>query len=160
LGGGKSARHLIELLKPFDAHIVLWVRYPGKHRDLLGQVEFIDLESVFQTYEVISLNLALNDQTQRLITKNHIVSLPIDAILVNCARLELIDRFDLAEAFSRRPDLRVGIDATALSASCLFHTLKDRALFSPHIAGLTAETSQKMDNYVVERIKKVFGIRI
>ena len=159
LGGGKSARHLIDLLAPFQARIALWVRDPDRHRDLADCVGFLDLATLFQTADVVSLNLALNDETRCLITPELIQSLPTDAMVINCARLELLDRPAIAEALSQRPDIRIGIDAIGLSSSHLFPCLDDRALFSPHIAGVTAEASLAMDQHVINGIRKALEDR-
>lgn len=158
VGCGRSARHLISLLKPFAAQIAVWARNPDKHADLADQIRFLSLDELFADCDNVSINLALNEETKTLILPAHIRSMPEDAVLVNCSRLGLIDRPDLADAFLSRPDVHLGIDAAEIVTSHIFEAIKDRALLSPHIAGLTSSASRDMDRYVIAQVKHAFNI--
>ena len=97
---------MIDILKGFKMHIIAYDPYPVEGLD----VEYVDLDQLFERSDVISLHCPLTKDTKHLINKKSISKMKDGVILVNTSRGGLINTSDLIDALMERKFTGVGLD--------------------------------------------------
>lgn len=96
--------------------------------------EVVPLEEGLRRGEIVFLHAALTKQTARLIDRRRLAAMPAGAILVDTARLGLIDEAAVADALDSGRLGGLGLDARLAADSPLRRWLGDlRVLVTPHI---------------------------
>jgi (S)-sulfolactate dehydrogenase len=120
------------------------------------------LERLLAESDVVSLHVPLTKQTQGLLNRERLGLMKRDAMLINTARGGLVDEAALAEK------LRAGqLGAAALD---VFETEPlpagtplagaPRLLCTPHIAGVTVESNERVSALIAERVAAALGVSI
>ena len=112
------------------------------------------LSEVLAESDVISLHVPLTQETRALIDASRIAQMKPDAILINTARGGVVDEAAVAQAlrvgrlagaaldvFDREP-----LPAGSPLAGC------PRLLLTPHIAGLTRESNERVSTMVADKV--------
>jgi phosphoglycerate dehydrogenase-like enzyme len=125
-------------------------------KDIEG-IEFLDLDTLMSTCDIISLHVPLNESTKGLINKEKLSLMKENAILINTARGPVIDSTALAEALNSGKIAGAGIDVFEVEPPIP----NDHVLFgaknlivTPHVAFATAEAFQKRAVIVFDNIEK------
>ena len=71
--------------------VICWTLRPSRERSEKYGVEFCELRELFSSSDIVSLHLALNENTVCLIGKDLLSRMKEGALLVNTARAELVD---------------------------------------------------------------------
>ena len=150
IGAGHSGAALISLIRPFTGEIQVHTRHPAKHRDTLADVIFVDLADLFERCPRISVHVPSSEETRGMLNRDLVERMPENGVLINCARFDLFDEDGTVQALRARPDLRVGIDSFGLSRSSFAQDVATQCMFSPHIAGVTAESRAAMNHALAE----------
>ena len=153
IGLGAIGQRTAKLAQAFGCNVIAWNRTP---KDVEG-VTLVDKETLLKESDIITLHIALNDETRNFITAKEIDMMKPSAIIINAARGPIINTNDIAEA------LRNGrISGAALD---VFDTeppldknnpLLDlpNTMLMPHIGFATEEAFEIRLGIVVENIKK------
>ena len=100
LGLGEIARPIARIARAFDMPVVYWdiERFPDlEARDGVGYVEWDDL---FRQSDIVSVQLALNAQTEGIIGARELGLMKPGALFVNTARGKLVDQPALVGALA------------------------------------------------------------
>lgn len=119
-----------------------------------GAVAFAGLDEVIQTADVVSLHVPLVESTRGLFDAGRIASMKRGAVLVNTARGGIVDEFALAAALRSGHLGGAAIDVFSqepLAAAAHFDACPN-LLLTPHIAGLTVESNQRVSLLIAERV--------
>jgi phosphoglycerate dehydrogenase-like enzyme len=102
LGLGEIARPVARIARAFDMRVIYWdiERFP--EFEASHGVTFAEWEDVFRQADVLSVHLALNQQTTGIIGARHINLMKPGALFVNTARGRLIDQDALVAAIRQR----------------------------------------------------------
>ncbi len=105
-----------------------------------------DLHSLLRTADVVSLHVPLTAQTRHMISAAELACMKSTAVLVNCARGEVINEADLCAALQRRQIQAACLDVWACEPVPAEHPLLqlDNVIALPHMAGLTAEAASNV----------------
>lgn len=153
IGLGAIGQRTAKLAQAFGCNVIAWNRTP---KDVEG-VTLVDKETLLKESDIITLHIALNDETRNFITAKEIDMMKPSAIIINAARGPIINTNDISEA------LRNGrISGAALD---VFDTeppldknnpLLDlpNTMLMPHIGFATEEAFEIRLGIVVENIKK------
>lgn len=106
IGTGKIGQMMIDILKGFKMRILAYDPYPIEGLD----VEYVDLDRLFEESDVISLHCPLTKDTKHIINKKSISKMKDGVILVNTSRGALIHTPDLIDALMERKFTGVGLD--------------------------------------------------
>ncbi|HET9253751.1 MAG TPA: D-isomer specific 2-hydroxyacid dehydrogenase family protein [Pseudonocardiaceae bacterium] len=148
LGAGATARSLIPLVRALGMEVLVWTRHPRRHPDLRTAT----LEEIFAGCGVVSVHLPLTPQTRGMVGARLLRLLPPGAFIVNVARKEIIDGDGLRAVVAERPDVRFAIDDFGLAEDGTVAIVGDQGLWSPHIAGVTAQASAAMQDVVIRGV--------
>lgn len=104
VGAGKIGRVMINICKGFGMQVIAYDKFPSGN-----DVEFVSLNEIFESSDIISLHCPLTKETHHLINEESIAKMKKGVVIINTSRGALID----AEA------LLSGIKARKIGAACL-----------------------------------------
>lgn len=108
IGAGKIAQILIKILKGFGTNIIAYDPFPNYEVAKELGFEFVDLDTIYEKSDIISLNCPLTKDTKYMINRTSINKMKDGVILVNTGRGMLIDSVDLVEGLK---DKKIGAAA-------------------------------------------------
>jgi len=88
------------------------------------------VEELYSSCQYVSLHLPANAKTAGSINYNLLINMPVNAVLVNTARKEIINEDDLLRIFQERPDFRYLSDIEPVCKPVFEEKYKGRYLFS------------------------------
>ena len=147
IGMGNVALRLLSLLKPFHVKILytnLFQMDPGFETE--NNMKFVGMDELMKGSDIVTVNCALTDETRNLIDRGAINKMKRGAILVNTARGEIVDSEAVADALKEGKLAYAGLDVHCEEPIPEDYPLKtcDRAILTPHIAGVTADSFRAM----------------
>jgi D-3-phosphoglycerate dehydrogenase len=110
------------------------------------QVKILPLDQLLGVADVVTLHVALTDQTRHLINAERLSQMKQTAVLINTARGELVDEAALAAAVTAKQIAGAAMDVFAkepLPADAPLRKL-DRVILTPHLAASTAEAQDRV----------------
>src|SRR5205809_1260683 len=146
VGLGRIGGDVAQLARAFGMQVVGHDPYLLPERASELHVRLLPLDQLLRTADVVTLHVALTDQTHHLIDANRLKLMKPTAVLINTARGELVDEAALAEAIKAGRIAGAAIDVFAvepLPADSPLRSL-DRAILTPHLAASTTEAQQRV----------------
>lgn len=157
IGMGRIGTCVAQNLQGFGCKVLAYARHPKEKQKKL--VEFVDLDTLVQTCDVISLHLPLTDQTRYMIDEKMIRKMKRGVILINTSRGELIDTNALIDGIESGIVGGAGIDSIEGEENIIhidhnYQVIKNRDLLTlkaypnvvvtPHAAFFTDQVSYDM----------------
>ncbi|NVK72446.1 3-phosphoglycerate dehydrogenase [Marinomonas sp. CT5] len=110
-GYGKIGQRIAQYAKVFGMKVLVWgsesSRALAQEHGFLAAASKADF---FQSADIITLHLRLNDATRNLVTQSDLALMKQDSLLVNTSRAELIESGALYREMSSNPTKRAAID--------------------------------------------------
>lgn len=106
IGTGKIGQAMIRILNGFQAHVLCYDPYPAEGLD----AEYVSLEEIFRSADIISLHCPLTSDTRHLINRDTIAMMRKGIYLINTSRGALIDTEALIDAMLEGKFGGVGLD--------------------------------------------------
>lgn len=153
VGLGAIGIRTAQLLQAFGCKVIAWNR---TKKDVEG-VTLVDKETLFKESDIVTLHIALNDETRNFVSAKELNLMKDTAIIINAARGPVINSSDLAEALNKEK-----IAGAALDVYDTEHPLsEDNPLLSakntmllPHIGFATEEAFVLRLGIVVKNVEK------
>lgn len=153
VGAGAIGMRTAMIAKAFGCEVYMYSR---TKKDIEG-IEFVDLDTLMSTCDIVSLHIPLNESTKGLINKEKLELMKESAILINTARGPVVDSDALAEALNSGKIAGAGIDVFEVEPPIpTSHPLfgAKNIIVTPHVAFATAESFEKRAVIVFDNIKK------
>lgn len=120
-----------------------------------------DLRDLVAEADVLSLHVPLTDETRNLIDAAVIAAMKPAAVLVNAARGGVLDEAALATALREGRLAGAALDTFATepltkAAALVFADLPNLIL-TPHIAGVTVESNERVSELIAKRVLELLG---
>ena len=142
VGTGAIGLRTAELLKAFGCRLLGYNRSVKEEGEALG-IRYVGLEELLKESDIITLHTPLTPDTKFLINKEKLALLKPEALLVNCARGQVIDMEAVAAALKEKRLAGAAIDVFEVEPPLpVDHVLfeADNTLLTPHIAFATRES--------------------
>lgn len=140
--GGRVLRHLAGFGNPRilanDTHLNLKVAPELK-------IELVSKEEIYQKADLISLHVPLTAQTKNMITREHLLQMKADAIIVNTSRGGIINEHDLAEVLNAGHLSGAAIDVFEQEPYTGALARIDRCLLTSHIGSMSVDCRTRME---------------
>ncbi|WP_114752721.1 2-hydroxyacid dehydrogenase [Pleomorphovibrio marinus] len=159
-GYGNMGSSLAKRLSGFDVTVLAYDKYKKGYGN--EYVEECSFEKIQEEADILSLHVPLTSETRNLFTPQVIEGFRKPFYLINSARGELIKFDTLNEALQNKKIKGAILDVLesekfqAMSASqkLSFQRLSQRenVMFSPHVAGWTFESYEKINQVLVAKI--------
>ncbi|MFY7987629.1 MAG: 2-hydroxyacid dehydrogenase [Flavobacterium sp.] len=166
IGYGNMGKSFAKKLRGFDVTVLCHDILPNMGDDNATQVSLSELQ---QRADVLSLHTPWTPETDKMINADFINQFKKSFWFINTARGNSVVTSDLVEALKSGKILGAGLDVLEyekLSFETLFEGEKPAAfeyllhaenvLLTPHIAGWTFESHEKLAQTIVDKIKKLY----
>jgi phosphoglycerate dehydrogenase-like enzyme len=143
VGLGRIGREVAKRARGFDMKIVYHDAFrppPDAEREL--GVEYRDLDALLQESDVVTLHVPATGKTKALIGARELEMMKPEAILVNTSRGPIVDHDALVDALRSKSIRAAALDVYDPEPPQPDDPLLglDNVTFSPHMAGVTAES--------------------
>lgn len=166
IGYGKMGKSFAKKLQGFDVEVICYDIVTSKGDGFVRQV---DWETFQEQADVVSLHTPWTPKTDRMVNTSWIQGFKKPFWFINTARGKSVVTLDLVKALHSKKIMGAALDVLEYEKSS-FENLFDEELpaplqelfkmeqviLSPHIAGWTIESHQKLAEVVVEKIKRIY----
>ena len=153
IGLGGIGAEVARIAKGMGLNVIAWNRTPRPD----ASVPMVELDTLLQQSDIVSLNLVLNDETRGFIDKARIARMKPGVILVNTARGALVDEAAMIEALKSGHIRHAGLDVFHNEPLKADHPLAklDNVTLAAHAAFRTLEASMTLLRRAIDIVKRV-----
>lgn len=147
IGAGAIAEKIFDIADCFGMKKKCWTLHPERHLSLKEKhVEFIELDELMATSDIVSVNMPFTDVTKNLVSEKYVKLLKSDSIFVSTSRVELLDLESLINKAKCYPSFGLALDLDAQSIASKWKDNMNNVIITPHIAGGTVESRIRLFN--------------
>ena len=160
LGSGRIGAEVAKRAQAFGMKVIAHDPYLSpKIAEGLG-IRLVERDPLFRDADVLSIHAALTSETRGLVGAPQLAKMKRTAILVNCARGEIVDEAALADALRAGTIAGAAIDVYAKEPPIGSPLLTaPNAVFTPHLGASTPEAQTRAGAIVVEQVVQVLAGR-
>ena len=153
IGFGNIAQIVAKTGKNLGMNIVVHSR-TNKAKEF-PEYQFVDLNTLCTTCDIITVHCPLTEQTKHLINKDLISLMKKTALLINTARGEIINEQALADALNNGQIAGAGLDVLSTEPPKDNNPLlkAKNCFITPHIAWATKQARQRLITATAENIR-------
>jgi len=151
IGLGGIGREVAHLGRGIGMHVIGW------NRTRRAGIPLVELDTLLERADVVSINLTLHEGTRGFLSREHIAHMKPGAILVNTARGALVDEDALIEALKSGHIRHAGLDVFHDEPLRPDHPLArmDNVTLTSHAAFRTLEASMLLLRRAIDIVKKL-----
>lgn len=166
IGYGNMGKAFAKKLRGFEVEVLC---YDIKRDVGDANAKQVSLAELQQRADVVSLHTPYTAETNRMVNADFINAFAKPFWLINTARGKTVVTKDLAEALKSGKILGAGLDVLEYEKSSFEHLFDgempaefkylleaDNVILSPHIAGWTFESHEKLAQVIVDKIKALY----
>ena len=151
---GGIGRNMAKKCRAFGMKIQYHNRKRLPSTDLEGGAEYVSMEELLKSSDVISIHVPLNPHTKHLISSKQFALMKKGVVLVNTARGAVIDEAALVQALDDGTVGSVGLDVYEEEPKVHEGLIKNpNVLLLPHMGTWTKETQTKMEVWNIENVR-------
>lgn len=167
IGYGHTGKAFARVLSGFGAKILAYDKYISGFGSAL--VKETSMEEIFAKADIVSLHIPQNGETTALVDGRFLESFAKPIILINTSRGKIVRLDDLVEAMKSGQVTGACLDVLEYenaSFESLFDgeipetfaylSRHDRVVMTPHVAGWSHQSKEKMARIIVEKIRARF----
>jgi D-3-phosphoglycerate dehydrogenase len=130
--------------------VIAWTLHPKPEPG----VEFVELDDLYRTSDVVSIHLRLSPATEGFIGPSQLALMKSTAILINTARGAIVDEVALIDALVKGRIAGAGLDVFSTEPLPAGHPLAQlpNVVMTPHCAGIAPEALESGLRMAVENI--------
>ena len=165
IGYGNMGKAVAKRLSGFGCTVIFHDILPGLSDEFARQVS---LEELQQHADILSLHIPLTESTHYLVDQNFIDGMKKSFYFVNTSRGKNVRTADLVNALKSGKVKAAALDVLEYEKSS-FENLdspnddlrylldSDKAIVTPHIAGWTVQSKEKLAQFIVDKILAQFS---
>lgn len=157
IGASNVGRYVIELLKPFGPHILLYDPFISEEQAKALGATKVELDDLLARSDVVSLHAPANKHTHHMLNAQGLALMKDEALIINTGRGSLIDEPALIEEL-KKGRFFAFLDVTDPEPPAADSPLRslDNVVVTPHIAGCI-ENCNQMGELAVEELRRFFA---
>ncbi len=144
VGTGKIGLAMARICKGFGMRVIAYDLFPNKELDFL---EYVSLDELLSSSDLISLHCPLTEETRHLINADSIEKMKDGVILVNTSRGGLIKTEDLIAGIRDHKFFAVGLDVYEEETDFVYEDMSERILQSSTIQRLLSFPNVTMTSH-------------
>ncbi|PKP09211.1 MAG: hydroxyacid dehydrogenase [Bacteroidetes bacterium HGW-Bacteroidetes-4] len=167
IGTGKIGQIFCKLMHGFGTRILAFDKFPNQAMQDMG-VEYVDLQTLYQQCDIISLHCPLTYETYHMINDYAIASMKPGVMIVNTSRGPLIDTNAVIEGLKKGKVGYLALDVYEEEEALFFEDLSEKViqddqfvrletfpnvLITAHQAFFTKEAIQNISDTTFKNIK-------
>ena len=151
VGGGNIGNRVAKIAQAMGCNVIMYRRNPDP------EFETVDLNTLCERSDVISIHLALNDLTRGMVGAEQIGRMKKNAMVINVARGAVADEEALAKAIEENRIGALGVDVYTTEPFGKDHPFsrildRDNVCLTPHMAWGSVEARNRCIVKVAENI--------
>jgi len=165
IGYGNMGEALAKKLIGFDCKVIAYDKYKKGFDGLF--VNEVSLNELFEQTDILSIHLPLSEETKHYVNTAFLNNFKKNIYLINTARGNNVNTSDLVKALQSGKVLGACLDVLEFESKAFeleqinhegFNYLKnaENVILSPHVAGWTNESYEKLSRVLAEKIESVF----
>jgi D-3-phosphoglycerate dehydrogenase / 2-oxoglutarate reductase len=170
IGFGNTGSAVAQRLSSFGCRVIAYDKFKTNYAG--GLAEEVDLATIFQEAEVVSLHIPYEDYNHYFVNREFLACFRQPIFLINTSRGLVLNTADLVEALQAGQVLGAGLDVleyeeqsfSALELERLpepFQYLRqaENVILTPHVAGMSHEVMGAHARVLAEKIEQAFSSR-
>ena len=163
IGFGRIGSNFVKRALAFDMNVYVYDPYVEKEKvKISGAIPVDNISENLQKMDAVTLHCPKNDETTDLFTKKEFDLMKKSSFIINCARGGILNEEDLYEALVNKKIAGAGLDVFDVeptpSSNPLFKL--NNVILSPHIAGVTVESTVRMATETVQNVLDVLDDKV
>ena len=163
IGFGRIGSNFVKRALAFDMNVYVYDPYVEKEKvKISGAIPVDNISENLQKMDAVTLHCPKNDETTNLFTKKEFNLMKKSSFIINCARGGILNEEDLYEALKDENISGAGLDVFDVeptpSSNPLFKL--NNVILSPHIAGVTVESTVRMATETVQNVLDVLDDKV
>jgi glycerate dehydrogenase len=156
-GFGQIGEAVARIGRAFGMNVIAARRHPPPGRR--DDVEFTDLEALFQRSDVLSLHCPLTPETRGLVNGARLARMKPSAFLINTARGPLVDEAALAVALNEGRIAGAGLDVLSVEPPKADNPLLGarNCFITPHVAWASRSARQRLLEVTAANVRAFLG---
>lgn len=164
IGFGYTGMALAKRLTGFGVRVLVYDKYKSNYAKELPHVVETDMEQIQNEADVLSLHLPSTLETKGLVDQDYWRHFKKPLVLINTSRGNIVDTKDLLDALDSGQVIGACLDVFenekpitySQKENLLFQDLfaRENVLVTPHIAGWTVESKERLAELLLDRIMK------
>jgi D-3-phosphoglycerate dehydrogenase len=162
IGFGRIGRAMARKASGFGMKIKIYDPYVGPDLAREFQAEFVSLETLLKTSDVVSIHCILTPETKHLIAEAELKMMKKSAFLIDVSRGAIIRETALLTALQENQIGGAGLDVFAdepLKPNHPFFAL-DNVILTPHLAWYTKQAQNRLEQETLQRTLEIFEGRL
>jgi D-3-phosphoglycerate dehydrogenase / 2-oxoglutarate reductase len=168
IGFGNTGEAFARVLSGFQTPIIAFDKYKSGFDSAV--VKESAMEDVFESADVVSIHLPYNDETHYLVNDHWLAAFKKPVYLINTSRGNIVDTSALLKSMDSGKVLGACLDVLEFETENLkmppleelpesVNALmkNEKVVLTPHIAGLTVESYEKLSFILADKIIEAFG---
>jgi len=169
IGFGRTGSSFAEKLNSFNCKVIAYDPYTNVDSKKYPYVEQTEMSTIFSGADIISIHVPLTAETTKMVNAEYLKSFQKKLWLINTSRGKVIDTEDLVDAMKNDKVQGVALDVLEYESHSFeniqepempyplkFLINNNNVILTPHIAGWTHESNEKLSRIVAERILKIY----
>ncbi|TLZ40901.1 MAG: phosphoglycerate dehydrogenase, partial [Methanobacteriota archaeon] len=158
LGSGRIGAEVAKRAQAFGMKVIAHDPYMASTTANGLGIRLVGKDELFRDADVLSIHAALTAETRGLVGAPQLSKMKRSAVLVNCARGEIVDEAALADALRAGTIAGAAIDVFATEPPVGSPLLTaPNAVFTPHLGASTAEGQARAGAIVAEQVIQVLA---
>ncbi len=151
VGLGSIGKAVATIAKAFGMKVAA---YSSKSQSELGEIEKMELDSLFASCDIVSLHCPLTKETRNMVDKSRLRLMKKHAILINTGRGPLINEQDLADALNQGEIYAAGLDVLSKEPPKEDNPLltAKNCFITPHIAWASYEARERLMSILAQNL--------
>ena len=163
IGFGRIGTNFVKRALAFDMNVYVYDPYVEKEKvKISGAIPVDNISENLSKMDAVTLHCPKNNETTDLFTKQEFDLMKKSSFIINCARGGILNEKDLYEALKNENISGAGLDVFDVeptpSSNPLFKL--NNVILSPHIAGVTVESTVRMATETVQNVLDVLDDKI
>ena len=163
IGFGRIGSNFVKRALAFDMNVYVYDPYVEKEKvKISGAIPVDNISENLPKMDAVTLHCPKNDETTDLFTKKEFNLMKKSSFIINCARGGILNEEDLYEALKNENISGAGLDVFDVeptpSSNPLFKL--NNVILSPHIAGVTVESTVRMATETVQNVLDVLDDKV
>jgi D-3-phosphoglycerate dehydrogenase / 2-oxoglutarate reductase len=161
IGYGNTGSAMARKLSGFDVQVIAYDKYKTGYSD--AYVREMSMEQIVKMADVLSFHIPLTRETKQMVDDEYLYHFQKPLFLINTSRGEIANTQAILNGLKSGKIMGAGLDVLetekfpALSEKPWFSELKTnpKIILSPHVAGWTFESYQKISAVLAEKLKNL-----
>jgi D-3-phosphoglycerate dehydrogenase len=166
IGYGNMGSAFAQRLKGFEATVISYDKYKSNYSD--GNTLETTLEEIFSSADIVSIHVPLTEETRFMCDHAFFGRFKKNIWFINTSRGPVVHTGDLADRIRSGRIMGAALDvleyedasfeklAVHFPDAFKFLVASDKVILTPHIAGWTGESNNKLAKVLVDKILKAF----